>query len=393
MQIKSKFFFLVLTFSLLKSYGSFGQIYKDTSAFLTRFVEDQTTFYRIPLTKYCFIKQAGLKRDWPNGWIMKWDVINKPTSNLLFLEMNSTDVEDWVGNQSVSGSVQLIFELPSFNDSIILKNLTYKTKGLNIINNYDGGKSKKKYLYGELKLWKIKERVFISSLINLITEKPKTKQQFVLDSNMIPSLSFEQYQELTNQIDSTRQAKVDIMVEDLVETVSVRDSLLEIEDSRIKDSLRHNPYKGSFRFWISKLNKGVYSRVTYAINNDSLLIKKGPYDFIYLAKNYPIDSIYFSKKLNKNEKVLLTNIENRIEVDSLEDSYDNLCIINGLIISFSFESAKFSKEVTVSNYYNETIAYVIGQVNKIVPKKYRIFYDKKILLKMQLQCDKTLNEN
>ena len=178
------------------------------------------------------------------------------------------------------------------------------------------------------------------------------------------------------------------MVNALTETIISRDSIWEIENQRIKDSLKLHPYAGKFRFWISDVDKAGYSRKTYFITDDSLIVKKGPYDFIYLAKNYSKDSVYFRKPLNDTEKELLSKIETRIEFDSLKESYNNFCIIDGLILSFSFESAKFSKDVTVSNYYNGTIAFVLDLVNKMAPKKYKFWYDKKVLLNQQDDCNK-----
>jgi hypothetical protein len=386
MTLNSKYFFSIFALTLLIFYKSVGQIPKDTTACLTRFKEGKTTSYKIPLTKYCFIKEAGLKREWLGGWIMKWEVVKKTNSNLLFMEMNSTDVAGWLRNEDVSGSVQLVFELPSITDSFNLNGLTYKTKGLSIINNYGGSDTKKEYLNGEIKIRKNQDKVFISSAINLITEKPNTKQQFILNNNTIPSLSFEQYQELENKVDSTRDGEKDLMVNALTESIISRDSLWEIENKKIKDSLKLHPYTGKFRLWISDLDKAGYSRNTYYITEDSLIVKEGPYDFIYLAKNYSKDSVYFRKALTKAEKELFSKIEKRIELDSLKESYNNFCIIDGMILSFSFESSKFSKDVTVSNYYNETIAFVIELVNKMTLKKYKLWYDKKVLLKQQNDC-------
>lgn len=388
MTIKSKYLFSIFALTLLISYKSVGQKSKDTTACLIRFKEGETTSYKIPMTKYCFVKEAGLKREWPNGWIMKWEVIKKSNSNLLFMEMNSTDVEGWLGNEDVSGSVQLVFELSAFSDSINLKGLTYKTKGLNIINNYGGVDKKKKYLNGEIKIIKSLDKLFISSSINLITEKPNTKQQFIFTNNPVQSFTFEQYQEYMNKQDSIRELEKDEMVNALTEAIISRDSIWEIENNRVKDSLKQHPYTGKFRFWVSDIDKASYSRITYSISEDSLTIKEGPYDFIYLAKNYSKDSVYFKRALTQNEKVLLTNIEQGVKLDTFKASYTNFCIIDGLILSFSFESAKFSKNVTVSNYYNASIANVIEFINKIAPKKYRIWYDKKILLKQQSECDR-----
>jgi hypothetical protein len=387
MTIKSKYLLSIFALTLLFSYKSVGQKSKDTTACLTRFKEGKTISYKIPMTNYCFVKEAGLKRKWPGGWVMKWEVAKKANSNLLFMEMNSTDVEDWLGNEDVSGSVQLVFELPAFTDSFNLKGLTYKTKGLSIINNYGGSDTKKEYLTGEIKIIKRLDKVLINSSIDLITEKPNTKQQFILANNPVQSFTFEQYQEYMNKQDSIRELEKDEMVNAMTEAISARDSIWEIKNQRIKDSLKLHPYKGKFRFWISDIDKAGYSRNTYCITDDSLIVKEGPYDFIYLAKNYSKDSVYFRKPLNQSEKELLSKIEKRIELDSLKESYHNFCIIDGLILSFSFESAKFSKDVTVSNYYNETIAFVIDLVNKMAPKKYQLWYDKKVLLKQQSDCN------
>lgn len=385
---KFKYLFPLLALTLLICSQLVGQISKDTSACLIRFTEGKSESYKIPMTKYCFVKEAGIKtrRDWGGGWVMKWDVVKKNKSNLLFLEMNSSDVAGWLGNGDVSSSVQLVLELPAFTDTFNLKGLSYKTKGLSIINNYGGIDAKKEYLNGEIKLTKNSDKVFISSFINLLTEHPNTKQQFILNNSAIPALTFDQYQEFEDKDDSTRKAETDSMVNALTEAISTRDSVWEIENQRIKDSLKLHPYTGKFRFWISDIDKAGYSRNTYCITDDSLIIKEGPYDFIYLAKNYPKDSVYFRKLLSQTEKELLSKIEKRIELDSLEESYHNFCIIDGLILSFSFESAKFSKDVTVSNYYNETIAFVIDLVNKMTPKKYQLWYDKKVLLKQQADC-------
>lgn len=388
MTIKSKYLISIFALTLLFSSKLIGQISNDTTACLIRFVEGGTSSYKIPMTKYCFVKEAGIKtkRDWSGGWVMKWDVVKKKNSNLLFLEMNSTDVIGWFGNGDVSGSVQWVLELPAFTDTFNLKGLSYKTKGLSIINNYGGIDAKKEYLNGEIKLTKNSDKVFINSFITLLTEHPNTKQQFILSNNAIPSLTFDQYQELENKVDSTREAETDLMVNALTETIVSRDSIWEIESQRIKDSLKLHPYTGKFRFWISDIDKAGYSRNTYYITDDSIIVKEGPYDFIYLAKNYSKDSVYFRKPLNQTEKELLSKIEKRIELDSLKESYHNFCIMDGLILSFSFESAKFSKDVTVSNYYNETIAFVIDLVNKMSPKKYQLWYDKKVLLKQQNDC-------
>lgn len=388
MIIKSKYLVSIFALTLLYSSKLVGQISNETTACLIRFTEGKTSSYKIPMTKYCFVKETELKREWPSGWIMKWDVVKKPNSNLLFMEMNSTDVEGWLGNGDVSGSVQLVFELPAFSDSISLKGLSYKTKGINIINNYGGSDKKKEYLNGEIKITKSQDKIFISSSINLITEKPNTKQQFTFNNNPVQQFTFQEFQEYMNKRDAIREVEKNEMVNALSKAIISRDSIWEIENNRVKDSLKLHPYTGKFRFWVSDIDKAGYSRTTYSITEDSLVIKEGPYDFIYLAKNYSKDSVYFKRALNQNEKTFLTNIEQSIESDDLKASYTNFCIMDGLILSFSFESDKFSKDVTVSNFYNESIAKVVEFINKIAPKKYQIWYNKKVLLKRQNECNR-----
>jgi hypothetical protein len=360
----------------------------DSAACLTRFEAGKTRSFTIPMTRFCLVKNAGLGKDYSNGWIMKWDVIEKPSSNLLFMEMNSTDVAGWLVNSDINGSVQLVFELPGFGDSIALTGLTNKSKGLHSINNYGGISAKKEYLGGNLAIVKGNYNTFIRSSLHLTTENPGTQQQFILDNVPVQSFTFPQYQEMENTRDSIREAEQDMMVNALTQSIALRDSLWEIENSRIRDSLQLHPYTGKFRFWVSNVDKAGYSRITYSVDHDSLVIKEGPYDFIYLAKNYQGDSVYFKKALNRNEKALLAVVGQRIGSDSLEDSYNNRCFMDGLILCFSFESAAFSKDVTVSNYYNESIAFVLNFINKIAPEQYRLWYDKKILVKQQRACSR-----
>lgn len=388
MKVKSKYFVIVFSLTFLGSYELAGQITVDTTACLIRYTENESSFYKIPMTKFFFVKEAALKREWPNGWIMKWEAVKKTNSNLLFMEMNSTDIKGWLGNGNVSGSVQLVFELPALVDSISLKGLSYKTKGLNIVNNYGGGDKKKEYLNGAIKIEKSQSRVLINSHINLITESPNTRQQFILVNNPVQQFSYDEFQKYMNKMDSIREEAKNEMVKTLTEAIRLRDSISEIENNRIKDSLQLHPYTGKFRFWLSNINKAGYSRTTYSFTEDSIIIKEGPYDFLYLAKSYSKDSVYFKRALTQNEKLALGNIELDIGSDTLKESYKNVCIIDGLVLYFSFESAEFSKDVTVSNYYNESIANTIRFINGIVPKEYQLWYDKKVLLKEQNECDR-----
>jgi hypothetical protein len=95
--------------------------------------------------------------------------------------------------------------------------------------------------------------------------------------------------------------------------------------------------KSQFRFWVSSVDKASYSRTTYVIGNDSILIREGPYDFIYFAKEYEKDKIVFKIKLDSIQKNELIQLGEKIKTDSIKTLYDNLCIIDGMILHFHFE--------------------------------------------------------
>ncbi len=358
---------------------------RDTMAFLTRYKIGSDSSFRIPLTNFCFVKNAGFARGYNNEWVMKWDVAEKANSSLLFMEMNSTDVEGWIGNGDVSGSVQVVFELPGLTDSIVLKSLTEKHKGLHLVNNY-GGIEAAGYLNGHLRLTSAGEGIVINCSLNLTTKKPGTKQQLTLGDVLVRQLSFAEYQVLQNKRDSVREADKNMMVEALTHAIIARDSIWEIESERIKDSLSKHPYTGLFRFWASDIDKAGYSRTTFAISNDSIVIKEGPYDFIYLAKNYTRDSIYYRAALTNSQRLLLAQIGQQLLVDTLKTTYTNFCVMDGLIVSFDFEWPGKERDVTMSNFYNEKIETIINFMNMISLKKYHIWYDKKTLLEEQKGC-------
>lgn len=382
---------LILALLILSSNQLSARQLSDSVPYLTRYRTDDTGSFRIPLTKYYFVRDAGFSSDWSNSWVMSSDIIKKKNFCLLILEMNATDVEGWLGNDNVAGSVQLVFELPDFRDSALIRDFSKKARRQHIINNY-GGFSKEELVNGSMNVSCLNYKTYIKSGLNLVTKGPSTRQQLNLNA-AFSSVTWDQYQELERIQDSLREARHNELVEGLTTFIKVRDSVweaAEATDAAREDSLKLHPYTGPFRFWASHINKPGYQRTTYAITNDSLIIKEGPYDFIYLAKNYPADSVYFKKALSRNEKALLASVENRIGSDSLNNIYFNRCIIDGLQISFSFESSTFSKDVTVSNYYQVTIAHVVEFINKIAPKKYKLWYEKERLIKDLKACKPNL---
>ena len=134
--------------------GLKAQQTNDTLACLTRFEKGGVNSFKIPMTKFCYVNDAERDKNGSFGWIMKWDVVKNVKTDLLFLEMNSTDVEGWRGSKNISGSVQLVLEIPKFIDSIVFSNLANIPYGLYAINNYGGISTAKEFVRGNLKIFK-----------------------------------------------------------------------------------------------------------------------------------------------------------------------------------------------------------------------------------------------
>lgn len=343
--------------------------------YLTRYKKKSDISFTIPATKFCFVKNAVLVPEWPGGWVMKWDVKERTDSSLLFLEMNSSEVNgEW---DDIAGSVQLVVKLPPFKDSIVLHKLTERSKAIQIINNYGGvGSRKKEYASGSLKIIKKDSLVYITSSLDLLTKRPDTKQQFEFANVPLKIMTCSDYLAFENKRDSIRETEKNEFVEAMVSAVKERDSVWDIEEAKQKDSLLKHPYTGPFRFWASKVDKVEYTRITYEFNGTSLIIKEGPYDFIYLSRNYSRDVVKFKSRLRKNERESLANLGKQLLQDTLQGSYSNPRVMDGFIVCFDLEWPGRQQYVTVSNFYDDDITVVINFINKVVPRKYRIVYKK-----------------
>ncbi|MBS1562804.1 MAG: hypothetical protein JST39_00390 [Bacteroidetes bacterium] len=142
----------------------------------------------------------------------------------------------------------------------------------------------------------------------------------------------------------------------------------------------------SFEFWLSSIDKAAYKRTTYHVSAGRLEIKNGPYDFIYLSKDYEKDRLVFSTPLDTAAGSRLAVLGAGLYNDSLKKVYSNTCIIDGLIFSFSFEWAGREKTTTVSNFYLARVAPFIDFINGHVPYKYSISYPRETLERLRRSC-------
>lgn len=169
---------------------------------------------------------------------------------------------------------------------------------------------------------------------------------------------------------------------------AVSDSLWEIRNKQIQDSLRLHPYTGPFRFWMSDYNKFSPSEIIYVVNEDSIEIREGYMGSLYLRKADAKDVVTFKRALSDKEKAWLAAVGDTLAMGPLKKFYNNWCIMDGLMLGFRFESGSFSKDVTVWNKYNEKIGSVMRFINAVVPKKYQISYYKEMYAEFRDDCDK-----
>ena len=96
------------------------------------------------------------------------------------------------------------------------------------------------------------------------------------------------------------------------------------------------------------------------------------------------DSTLFSTEVKPTEA--LRTLSN-IDFGALKDEYKNNCVDDGYQISVVFSKEDKTKTIHISNYHQEDIAFAIELINKIVPDKYRIYYDREELIQSMENCD------
>ena len=110
-------------------------------------------------------------------------------------------------------------------------------------------------------------------------------------------------------------------------------------------------------------------------------------DFSFGKKPEKAKSV-FHIKFDTSEIANLYKLAFIIDNDTLKSRYDNLCIMDGLILDFNFALGNKKKSLSLSNYYVTQMQPFIDFVNMKVPKKYKIWFDKLDLEKDMKNCPK-----
>ncbi len=133
----------------------------------------------------------------------------------------------------------------------------------------------------------------------------------------------------------------------------------------------------SFELSIADYNYSLAYSVLYQLSNEKLTIT-----FRGELENEKDSVLYSTTELPKNKIRQLAEIN----IDSLSVLYSNICIRDGDIKSFRFKKNGKSKSVSLQNYYHTELSPAIEIINRIVPEKYKMHFDKDRLIKKMEDC-------
>jgi len=99
------------------------------------------------------------------------------------------------------------------------------------------------------------------------------------------------------------------------------------------------------------------------------------------------DSVIFSDVIQSDE--ILKHLS-YLNIDSFKEYYENPCIEDGSQLKVKLRKDNKTKDIYLSNYYQIDIGLAIELINKSIPEKYKIWYEKDKLLKAQKECDEQM---
>ena len=205
----TKIFSLTALLVLLKCFA-FGQSLTD-NAYLLRQLIKKDSSVKIPNTGVWILRNAGMKKE-HFGWLPE-DEFTTLDFDMLYFEMNTTDVPNGSWQEYAPGSMQLAINLPKEISSLnfdTINKLTYQ-----LINNYTGFAWKKEptnTLSGIITInTNDKKEKVVDGTIYIDTKNPSTKQQIVFNNFLIPEYTLDEYvaiQKKQEEIRNKQQQKM-----------------------------------------------------------------------------------------------------------------------------------------------------------------------------------------
>lgn len=144
----------------------------------------------------------------------------------------------------------------------------------------------------------------------------------------------------------------------------------------ILGSCKSEPIK-PFELSVADYNYSLAYSVLYKLTDKKLTIT-----FRGELENEKDIILYTSTDLPKKEMRKLS----KINLDSLGVFYSNPCISDGDIKVYRFTKNGKTKQIQIQNYYQKDLSPSIELINKIVPEKFKMYYDKDGLIKSLEKC-------
>lgn len=113
-----------------------------------------------------------------------------------------------------------------------------------------------------------------------------------------------------------------------------------------------------------------------------VILSRNDINIAGMRKGENIDTVYKSDLKYTETLKKLSNMN----LDSLQDGYFNRCIEDGSQVTVNLCKDNKNKTIHLSNYYRAEIGIVIELINRLIPEKYKIWYDKETLLNGQKNC-------
>lgn len=119
--------------------------------------------------------------------------------------------------------------------------------------------------------------------------------------------------------------------------------------------------------------------VLYKLTNDNLTIT-----FQGELENEKDSVLFSTTELPKKELIKLS----KLNMDNLSVLYSNPCIRDGDIKLFQIKKNGKVKSVSLQNYYHPELSPTIDIINRIVPSKFKMHYNKEHLITSLAKCGK-----
>ena len=134
-----------------------------------------------------------------------------------------------------------------------------------------------------------------------------------------------------------------------------------------------------FYLSIRDFNYSLAYSVIYELNENELVLKS----IGELEGEVPL-ILYTTKDLPKKNLLTIS----QIDLDSLNVYYANPCIDDGDIKDLRLKKDGKQKDIRLSNYYHPIMGEAVELINKMVPEKFQIDYDKDELIGDLKNCGK-----